>query len=289
MSFNNFIFATLLVFSTMSSARMPVIIAHRGGTGDAPENTEYAIQKALKNKADAVWVTLQLSKDNVIVLYRPLDLSMLTNLTGAVSAYTAVEMKKADAAYKYQPPAYPLRNRNIAIPTLDDVLKKWPDTFFFLDIKSPDASPQKFSEVLLTTLKKNRSLNRVRVYSTDGAYLAALPESIPKFESRDLTRNALVDVTINQTCDFESEETAGKWFGYEMKREVQIIEKYTLGEGITKYSLRWNDKAVRCFKKNPKNKVILFGINTPEDYLQAKNLGADGVLVDSPKMFMGIK
>lgn len=289
MSFNYLLCATLILFSTMGSARAPAIIAHRGGTGDAPENTEYAIQQSLKNKASAIWVTVQLSKDNVIVLYRPLDLSTLTNLTGAVSSYTADELRKADAAYKFQPPVYPLRHKNIAIPTLDDILKKWPDTFFFIDIKSPDASPQKLSEALITTLRKNRSLNRVRVYSTDEKYLAALPKSIPSFESRDLTRSALIDITLNRTCSLDGDGNIGKWYGYEIKREVQIIERYTLGEGITKYSLSWDDTAFRCFKRNPKNKVILFGVNTPEDYLRAKKLGADGVLVDSPKFFMDIK
>lgn len=52
----------------------PKIIAHRGGTADAPENTEVAIKTALSNQADAIWITVQLSKDNVPVLYRPSDL-----------------------------------------------------------------------------------------------------------------------------------------------------------------------------------------------------------------------
>ncbi|MEV9638481.1 glycerophosphodiester phosphodiesterase family protein, partial [Burkholderia pseudomallei] len=54
----------------------PAIVAHRGGTGDAPENTVYAISKALQNSADAVWITLQLSSDGVPVLYRPTDLKV---------------------------------------------------------------------------------------------------------------------------------------------------------------------------------------------------------------------
>ena len=65
------------------------IIAHRGGTADAPENTEIAIKTALSNQADAIWITVQLSKDNVPVLYRPSDLKSLTNGQGAISTFTA--------------------------------------------------------------------------------------------------------------------------------------------------------------------------------------------------------
>ena len=46
----------------------------RGGTGDAPENTLPAIKLALENNAEAIWVTVQLSRDGVPVLYRSSDL-----------------------------------------------------------------------------------------------------------------------------------------------------------------------------------------------------------------------
>lgn len=269
-------------------AKTPAIIAHRGGTGDNPENTEYAINKSINNGANAVWVTLQLSKDNVIVLYRPSDLSTLTNLTGTVSSHTASELNHADAAYNWSPSDYPLRGKGITVPSLQEVLKKWPKTFFFLDIKSPDASPQTFASVLADTLQKSNGLGRVRVYSTDSRYLDALPTDIPRFESRDLTRSTLVNVAMNHDCKIASHKSAPVWYGFEYRREVQVTEKFTLGEGVSKSFLTWDREAFNCFKKDPRNKVILFGINTAEDYRQAKTLGADGVLVDSPEKFKSI-
>src|ERR1700722_8355454 len=71
-----------------SLTALPQIIAHRGGTGDAPENTLEAIRLALEHHADAMWLTVQLSKDGVPVLYRPADLSALTDAGGPVSATT---------------------------------------------------------------------------------------------------------------------------------------------------------------------------------------------------------
>ncbi|MFV8766468.1 glycerophosphodiester phosphodiesterase family protein, partial [Yersinia enterocolitica] len=78
----NYIMATLLLSTTFVTnansvtstmpQQAPQIIAHRGGTADAPENTIPAIKKALANGADAIWITLQLSKDNIPVLYRPI-------------------------------------------------------------------------------------------------------------------------------------------------------------------------------------------------------------------------
>lgn len=273
----------LCVSSAVVLAKTPAIIAHRGGTGDGPENTEYVIQKSINNGADAVWVTLQLSKDNVIVLYRPSDLSTLTSLTGTVSSRTFSELQHADAAYTWSSPDYPLRGKGIVIPSLQEVLKKWPKTFFFLDIKSPDASPQTFASVLADTLHSINGLDRVRVYSTNSRYLDALPADIPRFESRDLTRNILANVTMAHDCTITSQNIEPVWYGFEYRREVQVTEKYTLGEGTSKSFLTWGREAFNCFKKNPQNKVILFGINTAEDYQKATSLGADGILVDSPE------
>ena len=123
------------------------------------------------------------------------------------------------------------------------------------------------------------------MYSTNDQYLDALPADIPRFESRDLTRTMLANITMNHECSIDSQNNKPAWYGFEYRREVQVMEKFTLGEGISKSFLTWDDEAFKCFRKNKDNKVILFGINNVADYQQAKSLGADGVLVDSPAKF----
>src|SRR5688572_6277758 len=148
-----------LTFVTQAYAR-PEIIAHRGGTGDAPENTVLAINKALKNNADAVWITVQLSKDGVPVLYRPSDLKTMTNYVGSVSDFTAKQLAAADAGYYFDKPDFPYRNKGISIPTLENILTKWKEVNFFLDIKSPDAAPDKLAKALAKVLRDTKSLQR---------------------------------------------------------------------------------------------------------------------------------
>ena len=94
----------LLIASSACAA--PQLIAHRGGTGDAPENTLPAIKLALENKAEAIWITVQLSQDGVPVLYRPGDLSALTNHTGKISSYSAAELARMDAVKMQRFPRY---------------------------------------------------------------------------------------------------------------------------------------------------------------------------------------
>src|SRR5665647_397053 len=67
-----------LCASCVIAGATPLVIAHRGGTGDEPENTLTAIRSSLHNKADVIWMTVQVSSDGVPVLYRPADVSALS-------------------------------------------------------------------------------------------------------------------------------------------------------------------------------------------------------------------
>lgn len=55
-----------LIFSAPLLAS-PLIVAHRAGTADYPENTLPAIARALQHKADVIWVSVQLTKDQKTV------------------------------------------------------------------------------------------------------------------------------------------------------------------------------------------------------------------------------
>jgi glycerophosphoryl diester phosphodiesterase len=292
--------ATFVVNAQSVTLLAPQIIAHRAGTADAPENTLPAINKALSNGAEAIWITLQLSKDNIPVLYRPSNLNVLTDKSGAVSGYTAQQLAKVDAsvAFNKKHNIQPETDSHIGIPTLDEVLKKYPDTTFYLDIKSPDANPEIFAKALQKTLstsgkgEKSR-FARTRVYSTDDNYLNALDKvnasrdathKIQRFESRNLTRTQLANITMDHKCELPTDNKE-RWYGLELHRKVKVVEEYTLGTGSSDAVLSWDKEAMDCFRKNSNAHIIFFGINTPEDYEKAKELQANGVMVDSPALF----
>lgn len=269
-------------------AHAPQIIAHRGGTADAPENTIPAIKLALENGADAIWITVQLSKDGVPVLYRPSDLKTLTNQQGPVSQYTAAELASMDAGWAFGAgESHPYRGKNIGIPTLESVLKTFPKTTFYIDIKTPDAAPDQMAAALDKVLQETHSLARTRIYSTDAKYLEALPATLPRFESRDVTRTALANITMAHECQIKPEKKS-RWYALEMKRDVEVVEKYTLGEARSKATLEWDKEAMDCFRSHGEAHIILIGINNQADYQQAKKLGANGVVVNSPADFKKI-
>ncbi|ENZ8841175.1 glycerophosphodiester phosphodiesterase family protein, partial [Klebsiella pneumoniae] len=237
------ILTALCLLATAGAWAAPQLIAHRGGTGDAPENTLPAIKLALENNAEAIWVTVQLSRDGVPVLYRSSDLSALTNSEGKVSSLTAAELAKVDAGWKWGDDSHPWRGKQATIPTLQSVLQQWPHTFFYIDIKSPDADPTVMGQRLLEVLKTTDSLDRVRVYSTEDRYIAALPPAIPRFVTRSETRTRLANISLSHQCQPASQRDGEQWYGLELKRKVEVVEKFTLGEGISPATLTWDKEA----------------------------------------------
>jgi len=269
------IIASLLLSSTAWAS--PQIIAHRGGTADAPENTLPAIKLALENQAQAIWITVQLSRDGVPVLYRPSDLSALTTAQGKVSQYTQAELATFDAGAKGK-----AKMAGTTIPTLKAVLERWPDVTFYIDIKSPDADPAEMGKQLQNLLKETNSLARVRVYSTEDRYLDALPAEVPRFVTRSETRTRLANISLNHVCQTPARQMDAYWYGLELNRKVEVVEKFTLGDGISPATLTWDKEAMDCFRSQGNAHVILLGVNSAEDYQKAQTLGADGVMVDSP-------
>ncbi|MGE4800831.1 glycerophosphodiester phosphodiesterase family protein [Yersinia hibernica] len=279
----------LLLFYLQTPLAAPMIVAHRAGTADHPENTLHAINMALQNSANVIWLSLQFTKEGIPVLYRPSDLNTLTDGHGPVSAHHWQEIQQLDAAYHFNIQGqYIYRGLGVKIPTLRQALIAYPNAEFILDIKSPDADPAIMAEILDELLTETNSLDRVRFYSTEKRYLTALPATMNKFKPRNLTRKILANAIMANYCelattqDKKSNRYSDEYHAFELRRDVRVVEKFTLGRGTSKAQLVWSPAAMACFKHNPNTKVLLIGISSYQDYQIAQSLGADYVMVDSP-------
>lgn len=87
----------------------PKIIAHRGASARAPENTMAAFQLALDEGADGIELDVMLSKDRQLIVIHDATVDRTTNGTGKVAELTMDELKQLDTG------------GGEAIPTLDEV------------------------------------------------------------------------------------------------------------------------------------------------------------------------
>lgn len=99
----------------------PLVIAHRGGGHDAPENTMAAIREASKNGACGVELDLEFSADGVPILMHDDTVDRTTNSSGALSQMKHADLTKLDAAAKHR-----LRDKFAGekIPTLEEAVEE---------------------------------------------------------------------------------------------------------------------------------------------------------------------
>jgi glycerophosphoryl diester phosphodiesterase len=80
----------------MTNDSKPLIIAHRGESFDAPENTLAAINLAWERGAEAVEIDIQFSKDRELVVIHDTDTKRLAGIDKKVVDQTLEELKKLD-------------------------------------------------------------------------------------------------------------------------------------------------------------------------------------------------
>lgn len=83
------------------SNKSPAIIAHRGGSAEAPENTLAAFRTAKENGAIGVEFDVDFTKDGRAVVIHDATVDRTTNGSGPVSEFTFEEIRKLDASVKH--------------------------------------------------------------------------------------------------------------------------------------------------------------------------------------------
>jgi len=106
--------------------KTPLIIAHRGASALAPENTIAAFTRAIDAGSDGVEFDVRLSKDGVPVVVHDATLLRTTGINERVADLTAEQLSRVDAGSWFNA-AYPMHARtefaSEGIPSLRLVLK----------------------------------------------------------------------------------------------------------------------------------------------------------------------
>jgi glycerophosphoryl diester phosphodiesterase len=132
------------------NTRGPIAFAHRGGAGEAPENTLAAFEIAAKLGYTYMETDVHITRDGVMVAFHDERLDRVTDRTGAIADLDIAEVEAADAGYTFSPDggaSFPFRGRGIGVPRLEEILVRWPDVRINIDPKS-DACVDRLAALL---------------------------------------------------------------------------------------------------------------------------------------------
>ena len=150
------------------------VIAHRGASGSAPENTLAAFDLAVRQGADAIELDVRLTADGVPVVLHDATLDRTTDRGGPVGALSLAQLRTVDAGARFtldSGSSFPFRAADVRIPTLAEVLRRFPEMPVLLEIKEVAAQ-----EAVRRVLLEESAVERCVLASEDQAALQLFRE-----------------------------------------------------------------------------------------------------------------
>jgi len=125
------------------------IVAHRGASGDAPENTIESFRLGWKQGADAIEGDFHVTRDGHVVCIHDRDTGRVAGKRLVVAESTLAELRELDASAWREGWGEPC-----VIPTLPEVLATVPDgKMVYLEIKcGPEILPPLFADIAASGL-----------------------------------------------------------------------------------------------------------------------------------------
>lgn len=238
--------------------KKPVVIAHRGASAYAPENTMSAFKKALDMGAGGIELDVHLSKDGRIVVIHDERIDRTSNGKGMVRDFTLDELKNLDFGSWFSQEYAGER-----IPLLEEVLELlngW-DGLLNIEIKSGIVLYPGIENKLVELVKKYHMDSKV-IYSSFNHYsLAELKRIDPEAKIGLLYGEGLID----------------PW-EYALRVGAYAIHPvfYAVVPDIVK-GCRENGIAVNTFT-----------VDHPEHILRMAEAGVDGIITNVPDIALKI-
>ena len=246
-----------------------LVIPHGGGDALFPENTLLAYERTITMGADVVDVDLQLSRDNVVVAIHDGNTRRTTGHNALVSSMTAAELRKLDAGWSFTSGgAHPLRNKNVHIPMLEEILKRFPTRLLSLDLKNESLAMVKPVCDLLR--KYNRKSDAFVGGNNDGQVLAFRKEC-PDVQ----TSATMVDVYASRAA----RDSGAKDF---VPAVVVDQPPYRIGNRILV------DRESLAFAHAHGVAILTWVVNDPTDMKRLVQLGVDGIYTSYPDRLLKV-
>ena len=230
------------------------VMAHRGGSLEAPENTIESFNYSLEIGSDIIETDIQLSSDGVPYIFHDDDLKRIPGIEKNFNELLSSEIDELNIF------------GDCKIPTLEETLKQFPSTKFQIDFKTDEVVDPAIKIInKLPHIKKNLC--------------------VASFSSQRLhqIKSKLNDVTYSMG-PHEVLKLLLKSFGL-YRGEV---DGDCLQIPIYRYGIKIVTKRFVDFCKRENIKISVWTINSIEEMDYLIGLEVDGIITDKPKALINL-
>ncbi len=230
-------------------AREVFVVAHRGASAYAPENTLPAFEKAAELGAHFVEADLRATRDGAIVCIHDARVDRTTNGKGFVSELTSLEVRALDAGSWFSE-----KYKGVKVPLLEELLDFLSSSSVggFLEIKQPGIEDEVVSKVHRWGLEE-----KVVIISEHWSCLKRVKELDPSITTQ-------ADVPVPSAASINA--------ALRFLANIVSIHVLNLEESIVTYAHRRGLL------------VDVWGVADREGVEKALECGVDFITADDPKM-----
>ncbi len=229
-----------------------LVVAHRGASAYAPENTMEAFRLAADMKADGIEIDVHFSKDGHIVIIHDEKIDRTSNGQGKVTDYTLDELKFFDFGYKFNGGV-----KGVKIPTLNELY-----------------------DFLLT----NDMILNIEIKSGDPKLPAALDELTKKYGLEDrIIYSSFNHLQLKRMLDVNKDAFVAPLYSFNMLNAWDYAENMNALASHPNYSqitVNFADYVDRCHEKGIR--VHPWTCDDPEIIKLLADKGCDAVITNVP-------
>jgi glycerophosphoryl diester phosphodiesterase len=173
----------------------PLIIAHRGASAHAPENTLAAFQAAIDAGADGIELDVQLAKDGVAVVFHDYDLKRVASRNDEVRAVTAAEMGNVDVGQWFEKKTGNSAFVGECVPTLASVLELLATVRprIYIELKAEEGDASLLVAAVCGSIKDSPLLPQMIVKSFRLSVIPEVRERLPEVKTAALFAPTVMD------------------------------------------------------------------------------------------------
>ncbi len=252
-------------------ANRPFIIAHRGASAFAPENTLAAFRRAVEISADGVEFDVRLARDGVPVVIHDSKLQRLANYKTRVADYTSAELERLDVGSWFNE-RYPHKSHAEfsaeTVPTLERLLEFFDGYkgLLYLEMKCKEAETVALTSAVCAAIRRTNLLPQIIVKSFNLEAVCETRRQLP-----EIRRAALFAPKILT-------------FLGKKKRMIKLAEDIGADELSIHCSLATGKFMQRARKKEMP--VTIWTADNPVWVRRAVNLGINAIITNNPAQLL---
>jgi len=148
----------------------PLIVAHRGASELAPENTRAAFRRAIDDGAEGIEFDVRLTKDGETVVFHDATLKRLANRKNLVSSLTLDELQKIDVGSWFNRRLPNRSDKDFSgerIPSLKEILEFLKDFrgLIYIELKCRESEAERLAKAVCEIIKDSHLLPQIIVKS----------------------------------------------------------------------------------------------------------------------------